>query len=52
MEDKTPADLVLIGAMDLKINNSSLIDKLEPQEQIALLDGSKHCAVETENLVS
>jgi sodium/potassium-transporting ATPase subunit alpha len=52
MGDKTPADLVLFAATDLKVDNSSLTGESEPQERIALPDGSKHRAVEAENLVS
>jgi len=51
MGDKTPADLVLFNATDLKIDNSSLTGESEPQERIALPDGSRNRPVEAENLV-
>jgi magnesium-transporting ATPase (P-type) len=52
MGDKTPADLVLFAATDLKVDNSSLTGESEAQERTALPNGSKHRAVEAENLVS
>lgn len=51
MGDKTPADLVLFNASDLKVDNSSLTGESEPQERLSLPDGSPHRAVEAENLV-
>jgi magnesium-transporting ATPase (P-type) len=50
--DKTPADLVLFGATDLKVDNSSLTGESEPQERQPLPLGSKSRPVEAENLVS
>lgn len=49
--DKTPADLILFAATDLKVDNSSLTGESEPQERIALPEGSKSRPVEAENLV-
>jgi magnesium-transporting ATPase (P-type) len=49
--DKTPADLVLFNSTDLKVDNSSLTGESEPQERHPLPAGSKHRAVEAENLV-
>lgn len=49
--DKVPADLLIFAATDLKVDNSSLTGESEPQERRALRDGSKHRAVEAENLV-
>jgi hypothetical protein len=51
MGDKTPADLVIFGATDLKVDNSSLTGESEPQERIPLPAGSPNRAVEAENLV-
>ncbi|EJD46213.1 P-type cation-transporting ATPase [Auricularia subglabra TFB-10046 SS5] len=48
MGDKTPADMVLISATDLKVDNSS---ESEPQERHPQPSGSKARAVEAENLV-
>lgn len=50
--DKTPADLILFSATDLKVDNSSLTGESEPQERHPLPDGSTQRAVEAENLVS
>ena len=52
MGDKTPADLILFAATDLKADNSSLTGESEPQDRRGLPDGSKNRAVEAENLVS
>lgn len=52
MGDKTPADLILFAATDLKVDNSSLTGESEPQERQPLPDGSKHRVVEAENIVS
>ena len=49
--DKTPADLILFSATDLKVDNSSLTGESEPQERHPLSDGSTQRAVEAENLV-
>lgn len=49
--DKTPADLVLFSATDMKVDNSSLTGESEPQERYALRDGSKKRPVEADNLV-
>lgn len=49
--DKTPADLVLFSATDLKVDNSSLTGESEPQERRPLENGSTQRAVEAENLV-
>ncbi|KAF8968280.1 aminophospholipid-transporting P-type ATPase [Flammula alnicola] len=49
--DKTPADLVLFSAVDMKVDNSSLTGESEPQERRALADGSKKRPVEADNLV-
>lgn len=49
--DKTPADLVLFAATDLKVDNSSLTGESEPQERGPLPDGSQNRPVEAENLV-
>jgi magnesium-transporting ATPase (P-type) len=49
--DKTPADLILFSATDLKVDNSSLTGESEPQERHPLTDGSTQRAVEAENLV-
>ncbi|KAJ2913576.1 hypothetical protein MD484_g6844, partial [Candolleomyces efflorescens] len=39
MGDKTPADMVLFSANDLKVDNSSLTGESEPQERKPLLKG-------------
>ncbi|KAG6840615.1 hypothetical protein C0991_005514 [Blastosporella zonata] len=49
--DKTPADLVVFSASDLKVDNSSLTGESEPQERFSLPDGSKQRPPEAENLV-
>ncbi|KAG6917021.1 hypothetical protein DXG01_004147 [Tephrocybe rancida] len=49
--DKTPADLLVFSASDLKVDNSSLTGESEPQERFPLPDGSKHRPPEAENLV-
>ena len=49
--DKTPADLLLFSATDLKVDNSSLTGESEPQERHAVPHGCKKRAVEAENLV-
>ncbi|KAG6816111.1 hypothetical protein H0H87_008568 [Tephrocybe sp. NHM501043] len=49
--DKTPADLLIFSASDLKVDNSSLTGESEPQERFSLPDGSKHRPPEAENLV-
>ncbi|KAI0713643.1 aminophospholipid-transporting P-type ATPase [Earliella scabrosa] len=49
--DKTPADLILFAASDLKVDNSSLTGESEPQERIARPDGVQHRPVEAENLL-
>jgi sodium/potassium-transporting ATPase subunit alpha len=51
MGDKTPADLIIFNATDLKVDNSSLTGESEPQERLALPDGSTNRPVEAENLV-
>ena len=51
MGDKTPADLLIFSSTDLKVDNSSLTGESEPQERQPMPDGSKHRAVEAENLV-
>ncbi|KAI0781478.1 aminophospholipid-transporting P-type ATPase [Trametes elegans] len=48
--DKTPADLIVFAATDLKIDNSSLTGESEPQERFARPDGTKTRPVEAENL--
>ncbi|KAF7353783.1 Cation-ATPase-N domain-containing protein [Mycena venus] len=48
--DKTPADLVLFAATDLKVDNSSLTGESEPQERFALPNGSETRPVEAQNL--
>ena len=52
MGDKTPADLILFAATDLKVDNSSLTGESEPQERFQMPNGSPNRAVEAENLVS
>ncbi|KDQ59725.1 hypothetical protein JAAARDRAFT_192199 [Jaapia argillacea MUCL 33604] len=49
--DKTPADLILFGATDLRVDNSNLTGESEPQERKPLPAGSKVRPVEAENLV-
>ncbi|KAJ3728358.1 aminophospholipid-transporting P-type ATPase [Lentinula raphanica] len=49
--DKTPADMVVFSATDLKVDNSSLTGESEPQERRALPNGSPSRPVEAENLV-
>ena len=49
--DKTPADLILFSATDLKVDNSSLTGESEPQERLSKPEGSKLRVVEAENLV-
>ncbi|EJD00189.1 aminophospholipid-transporting P-type ATPase [Fomitiporia mediterranea MF3/22] len=51
MGDKTPADLVLFSATEVKVDNSSLTGESEPQERRALPEGSQARPVEAENLV-
>ncbi|CCM04510.1 uncharacterized protein FIBRA_06691 [Fibroporia radiculosa] len=49
--DKTPADLVIFAATDMKVDNSNLTGESEAQERISLPDGSRARPVEAENLV-
>ncbi|KAH8100263.1 aminophospholipid-transporting P-type ATPase [Cristinia sonorae] len=49
--DKTPADLILFAATDLKVDNSSLTGESEPQERCAKPNGSDVRPVEAENLL-
>jgi magnesium-transporting ATPase (P-type) len=49
--DKTPADLLIFSANDLKVDNSSLTGESEPQERGPVLKGSPNRPVEAENLV-
>jgi magnesium-transporting ATPase (P-type) len=49
--DKTPADLLIFSANDLKVDNSSLTGESEPQERGPNHKGSEHKPVEAENLV-
>ncbi|KAL0577333.1 hypothetical protein V5O48_004657 [Marasmius crinis-equi] len=49
--DKTPADLVIFSATELKVDNSSLTGESEPQERRPLAAGSPARPVEAENLV-
>ena len=51
MGDKTPADLIIFSANDLKVDNSSLTGESEPQERRALVNGATVRPVEAENLV-
>ncbi len=51
MGDKTPADLILFAATDLKVDNSNLTGESEAQERRGLPDGSPGRPVEAENLV-
>ncbi|KAJ6620357.1 aminophospholipid-transporting P-type ATPase [Mycena sp. CBHHK59/15] len=48
--DKTPADLVIFSATDLKVDNSSLTGESEPQERLPLVNGSTTRPVEAQNL--
>ncbi|KAN0141264.1 aminophospholipid-transporting P-type ATPase [Lactarius tabidus] len=48
--DKTPADLLLFSATDLKVDNSSLTGESEPQERGHVHKGSPGRPVEAENL--
>ena len=50
--DKTPSDLILFAATDLKVDNSSLTGESEPQERHPIPEGSKHRPVEAENMAS
>ncbi|KZP01143.1 aminophospholipid-transporting P-type ATPase [Calocera viscosa TUFC12733] len=50
MGDKTPADLYIFSATDLKVDNSSLTGESEPQERRCVAEGSPSRAVEAENL--
>lgn len=52
MGDKTPSDVILFNATDLKVDNSSLTGESEPQERLAIPDGSKARVIEAENIVS
>lgn len=49
--DKTPADLLIFAATDLKVDNSSLTGESEPQERGPNLKGTGARPVEAENLV-
>ncbi|KAF9464625.1 aminophospholipid-transporting P-type ATPase [Collybia nuda] len=49
--DKTPADLLLFSAADLKVDNSSLTGESEPQERFPLPGGSQSRPSDAENLV-
>ena len=49
--DKTPADLLIFSANDLKLDNSSLTGESEPQERGPNHKGSALRPVEAENLV-
>lgn len=52
MGDKTPADMIIFAATDLKVDNSSLTGESEPQERMPdLKGGSKVSAVEAKNIV-
>jgi sodium/potassium-transporting ATPase subunit alpha len=51
MGDKTPADVVLFSASDLKVDNSSLTGESEPQERGPVPSGASCRPVEAENLV-
>ncbi|KAJ7885400.1 aminophospholipid-transporting P-type ATPase [Mycena leptocephala] len=48
--DKTPADLVLFAATDLKVDNSSLTGESEPQERFPVPNGCDLRPVEAQNL--
>ncbi|KAI0081422.1 aminophospholipid-transporting P-type ATPase [Panus rudis PR-1116 ss-1] len=49
--DKTPADLILFAANDLKVDNSSLTGESEPQERFPRPNGANVRPVEADNLV-
>lgn len=49
--DKTPADLLIFSANDLRVDNSSLTGESEPQERGPNHKGSGHRPVEADNLV-
>ncbi|KAF9009504.1 aminophospholipid-transporting P-type ATPase [Cyathus striatus] len=49
--DKTPADMVIFSATDLKVDNSSLTGESEPQERFPVPNGSSARPVEADNLV-
>jgi sodium/potassium-transporting ATPase subunit alpha len=49
--DKTPADLLIFAATDLKLDNSSLTGESEPQERGSNHKGSNGRPVEADNLV-
>jgi len=49
--DKTPADMVLFAAANLKVDNSSLTGESEPQERMPILNGEKGRPVEAANIV-
>ncbi|KAF5344223.1 hypothetical protein D9756_011250 [Leucocoprinus leucothites] len=49
--DKTPADLLVFAAAELKVDNSSLTGESEPQERFPMPHGSKLRPAEAENLV-
>ena len=49
--DKTPADLIIIAATDLKVDNSSLTGESEPQERLSAPKGGSGSPVEAVNLV-
>jgi len=49
--DKTPADLLIFSAIDLKVDNSSLTGESEPQERGPNHKGSEQRPVEADNLV-
>jgi sodium/potassium-transporting ATPase subunit alpha len=49
--DKTPADLLIFSATDLKVDNSSLTGESEAQERGPNLKGTGQRPVEAENLV-
>ncbi|KAF5349512.1 hypothetical protein D9756_009023 [Leucocoprinus leucothites] len=49
--DKTPADLLVFAASELKVDNSSLTGESEPQERFPMPHGSKLRPAEAENLV-
>jgi magnesium-transporting ATPase (P-type) len=49
--DKTPADLLIFAATDLKVDNSSLTGESEPQERGPNHKGTDARPVEAENLV-
>ncbi|KAJ7063657.1 aminophospholipid-transporting P-type ATPase [Mycena amicta] len=48
--DKTPADLVIFAATDLKVDNSSLTGESEPQERFPVANGTDARPVEAQNL--